>query len=141
MKKIISMLCIICCMCLLIPVAAADGEIKVLLDGKKLKFDVPPQIIDGRTMVPLRTIFEELGAEIDWDADTKTVAAIKDETYIVATVDSNIMYINDEEEIMDVPPMIIDSRTLVPVRFISKALGCEVSWDGASKTVKISSAE
>lgn len=122
-------------------VAFAANEIRVMLDDEYIKFDVAPQIVNGRTMVPLRAIFEAMGADIEWDGDTSTVAAIKDETVVVAVIGSEIMYVNDDEKIIDVPPMIVGGRTLVPVRFITEAFGYEVSWDSKNRRVIISSGE
>lgn len=122
-------------------VAFAANEIRVMLDDEYIKFDVAPQIVNGRTMVPLRAIFEAMGADIEWDGDTSTVAAIKDETVVVAVIGSKIMYVNDDEKIIDVPPMIVGGRTLVPVRFITEAFGYEVSWDSKNRRVIISSGE
>ena len=117
----------------------ASDSIKVKLDGKTISFDVEPQIVEGRTMVPLRAIFEAMGAEIEWDEDTQTVAAVKDETVVVAIIGSDVMYVNDEEIIIDVPPMIKEGRTLVPVRFITEAFGYNVKWDNNARSVIITS--
>lgn len=128
------------CMALSLLSFAADN-IKVMLDDEYITFDVEPQIIEGRTMVPLRAIFEAMGAEIEWDGDTQTVAAVKDETVVVAVIGSNIIYVNDEEIIIDVPPMIKDGRTLVPVRFITEAFGYNVKWNEKTRSVIITSEE
>ena len=117
----------------------ASDSIKVKLDGKTISFDVEPQIVEGRTMVPLRAIFEAMGAEIVWDEDTQTVAAVKDETVVVAIIGSDVMYVNDEEIIIDVPPLIKAGRTLVPVRFITEAFGYNVKWDNNARSVIITS--
>ena len=95
MKKITALIMAFC-MALSLLSFAADN-IKVMLDDEYITFDVEPQIIEGRTMVPLRAIFEAMGAEIEWDGDTQTVAAVKDETVVVAVIGSNIIYVNDEE--------------------------------------------
>jgi len=130
--------------------------IRVLLNGTELKFDVPPQIIDGRTMVPMRVIFEALGATVEWDEVTKTVTAMKDNigmrlrigspnmAVVKMNIDSSGKVINAENpEIkaitLDVPPQIVNSRTLVPVRAIAECFGAEVTWDEKSKTVTITS--
>jgi len=121
--------------------ALAKDAIRVRLNGVTLEFDVDPQIINDRTMVPLRGIFEALGAEVEWNGGTRTVSAVKGNKVVVATIDSRIMYINDEERIMDVAPMIINDRTLVPVRFVAEAFDCDVKWDAGKRMVIIETDE
>ena len=116
---------------------AVDG-IRVLINGEPIEFDVQPQLINDRTMVPLRAIFETLGAEVEWNGDTRTVTATRDDIVVVSTIESKTMYVNGEAKIMDVAPVIIDDRTLVPARFIAEAFGCDVQWDGSDRTVYIS---
>lgn len=111
--------------------------IKVFYEGEKIAFDVPPQIINGRTMVPLRAIFETMGADIEWDDATKTVTATRGDRVIRLTVGSDVAYVNGEAVTLDVPSQIVDSRTLVPVRFIAEAFGCMVQWGEADQIVGI----
>lgn len=137
MKKtlclILSLMLIICAV---VPVMA-DDEIKVKIDGEQIAFDVAPQIINDRTMVPLRAIFEALGATVDWNGDTRTVTSTKDDTTISLTIDSATMSVNGEDIALDSPACIINDRTLVPVRAISEAFGTTVDWIGEEKTVLI----
>ncbi len=119
------------------PICATDNEIKVFLDGEQLQFDVLPQLIDDRTMVPMRAIFEKLGAEVQWEEETRTVVALKDETVVKCIIGQNMLYLNNSKVEIDVPPCIISGRTLVPVRFVSEALSCRVDWEGDTKTVSI----
>ena len=111
--------------------------VSVYLNGSEMSFEVPPVIKDGRTFVPMRAIFEALGATIDWNPDTQTVTSTLNETTISMTVGENKMYKNGEEIELDVPSYIDNSRTLVPVRAISEAFDCTVDWDGDTKTVTI----
>ena len=113
------------------------GGISVTLNGVQIPFDVEPQIIDSRTMVPLRAIFEALGATVEWDSDTQTVSAFRDNTTVAATIGSKIIYINDEEIMMDTTPVVINDRTLVPARFVAEAFECDVDWDADTQTVII----
>ena len=120
-----------------IPVMA-ENDIQVKLDGKTLSFDVPPQIINDRTMVPLRAIFEALGAEVEWENETQTATATKDGITVSVTIDSNKMQKNAEEIELDVPARLVeDSRTLVPLRAISEAFGCQVEWNEELQRVDI----
>jgi hypothetical protein len=113
----------------------------VLLNGSPLEFDVPPQIINERTLVPMRAIFEALGAAVAWDGDTRTVTAEGADTNVQMTIDSNEMYVNSEKITLDVPPVIIDERTLVPARAVAESFGCDVAWDSDTRTVIISSSK
>lgn len=137
MKKYIKTICLLFAVLTLFSTSVLASDVKVSLDGEYLAFDVPPQIINGRTMVPLRTIFEALGAEVEWDGNARTVSASKSNKFIVCTEGSTTMYVNDEAFSMDVAPTIIDGRTLVPARFVAQALDCKVDWDGTTRTVKI----
>jgi len=92
--------------------------------------DVPPTIVNGRTMVPLRFIAEALGAKVDWNNDTRTAAVALDNKTLSVTVDK-------AADGMDVPPMIINGRTMVPLRYIGEALGCDVAWDPDTRAIDI----
>ena len=139
MKKIIGLILTMVLLLSLctVNVCAADENIKVIIDITNVKFDVPPTIINGRTLVPLRAIFEALGATVEWDDATQTVTSEKGETKISLTINSNIMTVNGEEKTLDVPATLIDSRTLVPVRAISESFGLAVGWDGNNNIVSI----
>ena len=113
------------------------NEIKITLYGKKLSFDQPPVIENGRTLVPLRAIFEALDAEVAWDGETQTVRAIRYGTYIELQIGSNEMKVNNEIKTLDVPAKIINERTMVPARAIAEAFGCNVTWDGTNRAVII----
>jgi len=117
---------------------AADTP-KVVVNGKTLDLDVPPQIYNGRTLVPLRGIFEALGAQIQWDSNTKTITATKGSLVIVLKVGESTAYINNEKVSVDTPAKIVSGRTFVPLRFVSEAMGSTVDWDSKTKTVTISS--
>lgn len=118
-------------------VGYANDGITVTLNGDKIDFDVQPQLINDRTMVPLRKIFEAMGAYVDWYGDTQTVVATKDDKVVTAKIDDTKLYINGEVKTLDVPPMIVDGRTLVPARFVAESFGANVDWNGATQTVVI----
>jgi competence protein ComEC len=120
----------------LVATTAAADDISVSVDGKKLFFDVPPIIENDRTLVPLRVIFEALGAGVEWDGATQTVKAEKDGT-IIKLIIGGKAYVNDQPVELDVPAKIVNDRTLVPLRFVSQALGASVDWDGATRSVTI----
>ena len=119
--------------------AVAVDQIKITVDGKVLNFDVPPTTINGRTLVPVRAIFEALGMKVDWDNATQTVIGIKGNTKIELPVDKTFARKNGETLKLDVPATIIGNRTLVPARFVAESLDCYVDWDGITSTVIVSS--
>lgn len=117
-------------------VCAADITVK--LGGKPIEFDQPPVIEDGRTLVPVRKIFEALGADVSWDEETKTVTTNKGTKTVVLVIDSTEANAGDETIILDVPARIINGRTLVPVRFIADSFGVRVSWNNSERCVYLS---
>lgn len=120
----------------------ANENITVNLNGKKLNFDVQPQIINGRTMVPMRKIFEELGAIVVWGEKNQQISAYTESCAIHTKIGDEQLSIREDElntVELDVPPMIIGGRTLVPVRFIAEALNATVEWDEQNNTVNINS--
>lgn len=115
--------------------AYASEKIGVFLYGEYLDFDVPPQIIDGRTMVPMRKIFESLGATVKWDNKDTKITATKNDTTIVMYIGSSTMRVNDKIVKLDVAPQIVNGRTLVPVRAIAESLNTHVIWYDSLNTV------
>ncbi|MCL2416270.1 MAG: stalk domain-containing protein [Defluviitaleaceae bacterium] len=111
------------------------NTINVTLNGTPVEFDVPPQMIDNRTMVPLRPIFEALGADIDWNGDTQTVTATRNGTVVVMQVGNPVITVDGNNVTLDVAPVIIDGRTLVPARAVAESFGVSVDWDGNTQTV------
>lgn len=116
------------------PVLAAPT---VNLDGRQLAFEVPPAIEDGRTLVPLRAIFEAMGATVSWDQATQTASAVKDNTTVVLKIGSTKPTINGKVKPLDVPAKIVNGRTLAPLRFVGEAFGGAVAWDGTTQTITI----
>lgn len=116
------------------------NEIKVILNGTKLKFpdDQKSVIVEGRTLVAFRTIFEALGLSVNWISETSTAMGEKEGMKIELPIGNTVATINGVQKTTDVPAQLINSRTFVPLRFLSEALGFEVSWDGDTKTVTIS---
>ncbi|MDK2984521.1 MAG: hypothetical protein PWQ96_163 [Clostridia bacterium] len=123
------------------PVATfAAQPVTVLFDDVKLSSDVPPVLAGDRVLVPLRAIFEALGARVEWDQETNTVTAITRIKFLQLSVGKKKASINGEKVELDVPAKIINARTLVPVRFVSQALGASVDWQAESRTVVIKNA-
>ena len=115
--------------------------ITVKIDSKYMYTDVAPVLQNDRTMVPMRAIFENLGAEITWDEATETVTGIKDDVTVTLKIGDPAAYVNGREVTLDAPAILHDDRTLVPIRFVSEALGAKVDWEEASRTVFITPAK
>ena len=112
-----------------------ENKITVKLNDKEISFSVMPEIIEGRTMVPMRELFERLGAQVDWDANTRTVYAKQGTRNVSLQIGNDKAIVNGKENILDAPPYIKDGRTLIPLRFASEALGIRVGWDNAKRMV------
>lgn len=152
MKKLCILICAILCTGTSV---LANDEISVYVDSEKLQFEVQPQIINDYTMVPMRTIFERLGYNVQWFQDTRTISAVNytDNKAIILMVDvpKIVLYnsydaenVTDMNEFilnhtydLDIAPIIVDDNTLVPLRAISEASGADVIWDGENRDVYI----
>ena len=119
------------------PTENVADQITVKINGVAQVYDQPPVIMNGRTLVPLRGIFEALGANVSWDGQTQTVTATKGGTTIQLKIGSAIAYKNDAVIYLDQSSMLINDRTMAPVRFVSEALGAKVDWDEIIRTVSI----
>ena len=118
---------------------SAQGTIAVYVDGQPLSFDVPPNVIQGRVLVPLRGIFERLGATVDYDRRTQHIVAVRGSQTVELTIGSRQARVNDTAKLLDVPAFTIAGRTMVPLRFISESLGANVQWVEANRTILIGS--
>ncbi|MHB8985197.1 MAG: copper amine oxidase N-terminal domain-containing protein [Eubacteriales bacterium] len=114
-------------------------ELKVVVDGKKVNFDVKPFIQDGRTMVPLRNLAETLGFDVKW-IEPDQIYISRGDAVINMFVGRQTYLVNGVEKQLDVPPFIKDGkRTVVPVRFVAQELGCQVTYDAKTRTVHVNS--
>ncbi|WP_153977112.1 CotH kinase family protein [Paenibacillus xylanilyticus] len=117
-----------------------DQTITVTLDGQAISFpDQDPLEQSGRVMVPVNAILEALGAEVTWDKTAKTVTAVLNDQTLVLQIGSSTATVNGETLDIDAPAIILNSRTLVPVRFISEGLGLTVDWDQTAAQVSLTS--
>jgi len=112
-------------------------DIKVYVHGKKVNFDQEPIIKDGRTLVPLRKIFEALNASVDWNAADNSVKVTKGNRNIEFIIGNKKMKVGEKEIILDVEAQLINGRTLVPLRAISEAMELTVDWNGTTKIVNV----
>lgn len=118
--------------------SAETNKISVYIDNEQINFASEPIMENDRTLVPMRGIFEELGAIVTWDNDTNTATAVKDNTEIKITVDSDIMLKNGEAIKLDAPARLVDDAyTYVPLRAVSEAFGYKVIWSEGFNRVDI----
>lgn len=111
-------------------IAVEPLDVSVYLNGSVLYFDTQPRIVNGRTMVPMRTIFEMMGAKVEWDETNKTINAYKNngEIKLSMQIGNFSMTKNDVVINLDVAPSIIDGRTFVPLAAIAQGFGASVMW-------------
>jgi len=141
-KKVVSIILIIIMLMSVLPLNAAAtssraSNIRVILDGRTLSFDVPPMVINNRTMVPMRAIFEALGATVDWNSRTQTATGTRAGTVVVLTIGSRSPTVNGRVVPIDQPGVVVSGRTMVPLRFVSEAFGVNVDWNASTQTVTI----
>lgn len=118
--------------------SASADRIRVELNGETVRFDgTQPREVDGRVMVPLRGVLEKMGASVDWIASTQTVMASKGDMEMELPIGSRTAKVNDRTVRLDVPAMTMAGSTMVPLRFVSEALGADVAWSGRTQTVAI----
>lgn len=133
-----------------IPAAAAGSNVTIFFDGVQQEYNPAPQIINGRVLVPMTAVFEALGAQMSWDAKTRSAIAFKDGKNVSVQIGSltgitadatyssgQYLLSNPQNVKLDAAPIIINSRTMVPLSFVSMALGAEVQWYGSSRQVHI----
>jgi len=113
------------------------APITVYVNGRVVNFDVPPTVIQGRVLVPMRGIFESLGATVDYNPLTQQINVTDGSQNVELTVGSRQAMVNGVPEMLGVPAFTISGRTMVPLRFISEGLGAEVQWVAANDTILI----
>lgn len=117
---------------------SAAAATNLVVDGTQIAADVPPVVVSGRTLVPVRALFESLGASVGWDEPTQTATASKGTTVVSVQIGSTTALVNGSEITLDVPAQTIEGRTMVPARFVAESLGATVTWENATETVYIS---
>lgn len=120
----------------------SDTQINILYNDSVIQYqDVKPVNTDGRVMIPFRVVLESMGATVEYDDSQRLVTAKKDDIEIKFTLMDDTIYVNKNGEEstvkMDTPMIIVEDRTLVPIRFMSEALGMQVGWDGDTETVLV----
>jgi hypothetical protein len=120
-------------------VPALAQTVSVVVDGQLMGFDQPPVVAGGRVLVPLRGVFEHLGATVLWNPATNVVTAQRADTQVQLAIGSRQAIVNGRVVLLDVPATIVGGRTLVPLRFVSEAMGAQVDWDNTTRLVTITS--
>ena len=115
------------------------NPVSLLVDGQKIKSDVPPVILQDRTLIPVRAVFEDMGAVVTWDKVKRQAKIATDESSVILTIGSKRALVNGETKYLEVPSLIVNDRTLIPVRFVGEELGYDVEWTDQSRTVVIAS--
>lgn len=126
------------------PTSNADSPIKLIIDGKDITASAAPVIQNGRTLVPLRFVSEELGAKVQWNGQDRTILITKEGRSVLLRIDSRLVkYMNKEITygLCDVAPFIINDRTFVPLRLVNNALGVGIEWEDSSRTVYVNSTQ
>ncbi len=118
-------------------IGVAEKAISLYIDGEKLSGSYQPILINNSTVAPVRIITEQLGSQVTWDGQNKTVTITNGPDVIVLTIDKKEVKRNSQTINLTVAPTIIDSRTYVPLRFVSEVLGYQVQWNGAEKRIDI----
>ena len=136
MKKSIALLFTLILVIGILPFGASASEnIYVTVDGATLNFDQPPIMQNDRVLVPMRLIFETLGATVEWDEYNQYVKATKEDISITMQIGNNTMVKNGQYITLDTAPILLNGRTLVPVRAVAESLEATVEWDGNTNTV------
>lgn len=124
------------------PKTLAATQIRLIIDGQDITSSALPIIENGRTLVPIRIIAEQMGAQVNWNGDDRTVQIVKGDNLVLLRIDSHLVENENKEKtysLCDVPPRIINGRTFVPLRLVANTLGLEIEWDDESKSVYIDS--
>lgn len=113
------------------------GEATYVVNGEEKVMDSEAIVHGSRTMVPMKYAAEAFGAKVEWDKDTRTAVITHGEKVIKLPIDANIIYVGEEKIEMDTKAVVVEGRTMLPLAYIAQSLGLVTSWDGETKTVKI----
>jgi len=140
-RKLLSVALVLILVLTSLPVLVlANDNIRVTIDGQEIIFeDQAPVIVDSRTLVPVRGVFEALGFVPDWDRDSQTATLTRDDYVVIITVGSDVFTTNGVRYKLDVPAQLIGGRTMLPIRAVLESVGYELDWDSRTRTVVITS--
>lgn len=120
---------------------AYANKISVFLDVNEVLCNPEPVIFEDRTLIPVRAVFEQMGAEVSWNNDERSVTVVYRNTTIKMTIDSKNATVNGNAFVLDVPAKIFSDRTMIPLRFVGESIGAKVEWNGDLRRVDIISPE
>jgi len=120
----------------------ASDDISVTINGERVSFPggQNPVIVGGRTLVPVRGVFEHLGFDVDWQQATSTAIITSTDHELRITIGNNIFTANGVSHTLDVPAQLIDGRTMVPIRLPLESVGYTLDWNNNTRTVVITAA-
>ena len=114
-----------------------QDAIRVLLNGEALGFEVPPEVQNDRTMIPIRFLFEKLDASVDWNQETEEITVTGGGHVISFQIGKETAVVDGEERLLDAPPYLSQDRTMIPLRFLTENLGYQVNWEEERSIVTI----
>lgn len=142
-KRMVVVLLVFLITIFIAPEVSAESTIKLIVDGQDITSIVAPRIVNDRTLVPIRMVAEQLGAQVNWNDNDRTVDIKKGNNNILLRIDSYLIEssVNNDLKYLlsDVPAQIFTDRTFVPLRVVSNALGVSIEWDDATRTVFVDS--
>lgn len=109
----------------------------ILINGDTIHLKQAPIVVDGRTLVPFRSIFEIFKVNVNWDDTSKTITAVHGDTIAKLQVGSKVAFVNDKPIELEIPAQIVESTTMVPLRFVNELLGFQTDWDQSNNTINI----
>lgn len=119
-------------------VSAESDVVSVCVDNVNVEFDQAPVIVEGHTLVPVRAVFEQAGADVTWDQPTQTATITNDKYLVTIKYGDSVLYKNGEPIELEQPADVINNRTMIPVRAIAEAMDFSVTWDGHHSLILIS---
>ena len=161
MKKALSVLLVLCVLTAMYSMAGCSAETTaageassivlqvdnpmMTVDGVQKEIDpgrgTVPLVVNDRTLVPVRAIVEEMGGTVAWDENTQTATLTYGSDEIRLTLDSTAAYLNGEEQTLDVAPISVNDRTMLPIRFIAESFRFDVAWDEEQQLVTITKSQ
>jgi len=126
------------CLATFLVAAMSAAQIQVNVDGDAVMFpDIQPQTINGQVMVPVRSVFEKMGATVAWDQPSQTVTADVNGKTVVLTIGDSEATVDGQMRYLPIPPQVVGDRTLVPMKFLGDALGNQLTWNGDTSLLAI----
>lgn len=139
MKKVLKYISVFLLISMLTVNVFAAGDINLYVNNSKLELANPPVSLNGNTLVPVKAIFESMGATVEWNNATRTVTGKTEDKTIKLTIDNKTAIVNGSSVVLTAPATIINGSTYVPARFVAESLGAEVAWDNNTKSVLVNS--